>query len=99
MQIGNQVFNQTGTYSINLISKAGCDSNFQIKLNVLPSPIIALDTFICEGETLLFQGQAYDKTGFYEKRFTNQFGCDSTFQLNLSVRNKADSFIDTFLSK
>lgn len=96
LQIGNQVFNQTGTYSINLISKAGCDSNFQIKLNVLPSPIIALDTFICEGETLLFQGQAYDKTGFYEKRFTNQFGCDSTFQLNLSVRNKADSFIDTF---
>ena len=99
LKIGNQSFDKTGTYSLTLASNAGCDSSFQIKLNVLPSPVSKLDTFICEGETFTFQSQAYDKSGFYEKRYTNQFGCDSSYQLNLSVRTKADSYIDTFYCK
>lgn len=99
MQIGNQILNQPGTFFITLLSKEGCDSNFQIKINVLPSPITTLDTFICEGDSLLFQGQNYNKSGLYKKQFTNQFGCDSSYFLNLAVRTKADSYIDTFFCK
>ncbi len=40
---------------------------------------------ICEGETCLFHGEEYDKTGIYRFTKDNEFMCDSLYVLNLTV--------------
>ena len=44
-----------------------------------------LTVSICEGETCIFQGVEYDKTGTYHFSKENEFMCDSLFVLNLTV--------------
>ena len=40
---------------------------------------------ICEGETCLFHGEEYDKTGIYRFTKDNEYMCDSLYVLNLTV--------------
>lgn len=44
-----------------------------------------LNVNICEGETCMFHGIEYDKTGTYRFTKDNEFMCDSLFVLNLMV--------------
>lgn len=55
-------------------------------LNVLDKPKAdTLAVTICEGETCLFHGKEYDKTGFFTYTQSNDYMCDSIYVLNLSV--------------
>ncbi|MDP4226819.1 MAG: T9SS type B sorting domain-containing protein [Bacteroidota bacterium] len=40
---------------------------------------------ICQGQNYSFNGQRYNKTGFYSAVLTNSEGCDSVAKLNLKV--------------
>ena len=55
-------------------------------LKVLEKPKTdTLTVTICEGETCMFHGAEYDKTGFFVFSKSNDYMCDSVFVLNLSV--------------
>ena len=60
---------------------------FVLKLTkVLDKPKIdTLSITICEGESCIFHGTEYDKTGFYTYSQSNDYMCDSVFVLNLTV--------------
>jgi hypothetical protein len=60
---------------------------FVLKLeNVLEKPKAdSLKVNICEGETCLFHGVEYDKTGIYTYTQSNEYMCDSVYVLDLSV--------------
>lgn len=50
-----------------------------------------LTVTICEGETCLFHGVEYDKTGLYTYSQSNEYMCDSVFVLNLTVAEILDA--------
>lgn len=45
----------------------------------------SLKVNICEGETCMFHGTEYDKTGVYTYTQSNEYMCDSVYLLDLSV--------------
>lgn len=54
--------------------------------NVLEKPKTdTLNVQICLGETFVHHGIEYDKTGVYRYSVDNEFMCDSTFVINLTV--------------
>lgn len=58
---------------------------------VLVKPDVdTLTVSICEGETCLFHGTEYDKTGTYRFSKENEFMCDSLYVLNLTVLPKLE---------
>lgn len=63
----------------------GCDSTLQMNLTVLPA-FHELDYGeICESESFTWFGEVYTETGNYFQIFTNTFGCDSIYELDLMV--------------
>lgn len=65
---------------------------------VTPKPPPGSDTvkaIICSGETYLFAGQTLAASGYYYHNFTTPSGCDSGVVLDLLVRPRPTSRIDT----
>ena len=75
----------TGTYYATYSTIAGCDSTYQLNLTVLPSYHYEEEAEICEGDTMSWQGLSLDSTGTYYATYSTIAGCDSTYQLNLTV--------------
>lgn len=89
---GFQYGEKNQTYYSNLdstfiyLSKlTGCDSLCHLQLFFHErGPFTQKDT-ICDGETLMFQGQTLTKSGIYSADLTNDYGCDSIAQIDLFV--------------
>lgn len=62
-----------------------CDSSVTVHLTIHPHSSATIDTAICEGETLIIANQQYTETGTYTQAHQNQFGCDSTLTIHLTV--------------
>jgi gliding motility-associated-like protein len=63
----------------------GCQTNNQLTLTVNPNLSSTVNESICEGSSLLFNGQNYATAGSFPVTLTSQFGCDSIVTLNLTV--------------
>lgn len=88
---------QTGIYDMAFPRSNGCDSTIRLNLNVLESPRILIDTAICSGDTLFYDGMEFDSTGTYTQVFTAANGCDSTIIIDLEVLDTFFTRIDTSL--
>lgn len=64
------------------------------KVLVKPAPD-TLVVNICEGETCLFHGREYDRTGRYTYSQSNDYMCDSVFVLDLTVHQPLEAPIVT----
>lgn len=58
-----------------------------------PIYFLAENQSICEGENYIWQNSSYTEPGNYYKYYTTEYGCDSTYMLNLSV-NPQYEFIE-----
>lgn len=95
--VSNQVYDQSGTYNEVLYSVSGCDSVYlTINLTVQNSITSSYSMTICNGESYTWNNQVYSQPGQYTQTFQNQFGCDSTVTLNLTVL--PNNFNPTFSS-
>lgn len=56
-----------------------------LKKVLIKPEVDTLTVSICDGETCIFQGVEYDKTGTYHFSKENEYMCDSLFVLNLTV--------------
>lgn len=85
--VGGESFTYTksGMYDITILSVDGCDSIVTVDLIVKPTDTITLYDTICDGRSYIWDGDEYTKTGVYTKKYTNQYGCDSTVILNLTI--------------
>ena len=81
--LGNNVFDQSGTYTETLLSAGGCDSTVILNLEVLPLARSETEASICEGD--LFKGVPYFGDTLITERFLNDEGCDSIAVTNLLV--------------
>jgi PKD repeat protein len=86
-----QDFDSTGIYEVFIPASSGCDSIARLELNVFPSTMSVTNESICEGTSILFNGQEYDSTGIYEVVLQNSNGCDSIASLQLLVLENTTS--------
>lgn len=81
---GNDSVNTPGLHEWLLEATDGCDSIFQVILEVRQnSTATVLDTF-CIGEDYLFEDIYTTEAGVYETQLVNAVGCDSLITLNLT---------------
>lgn len=84
--IGNNVFNQSGTYRVDLTSSKGCDSTVTLFLVVRPPIRKTINATICFGEKYIYKNKTFDKSGVYTLDTLNaRNGCDSVLSLNLNI--------------
>ena len=74
-----------GTYPLTLTDRNGCDSIVNLTLIEQQSDVTELEATICNGDTLRYLGQQYFAEGEYPAVLTNQYGCDSTVNLQLRL--------------
>ncbi len=79
------LLDSTGTYYMEYTSIDGCDSTYQLDLTVLSVYHFEEDAMICSGDTFSWQGMLLDSTGTYYATYSTVNGCDSTYQLNLTI--------------
>ncbi|HHH52629.1 MAG TPA: T9SS type A sorting domain-containing protein, partial [Bacteroidetes bacterium] len=80
-----EIYSDPGTYNINFIDINGCDSTFQLVLNVNPSNFESKTLGICEGDSVRWYNHYYTEEGNYYQNFTNIYGCDSIYEMVLEV--------------
>lgn len=84
-----QYYFGTGNYTRHFTSKQGCDSTVELRLTVNPVYIFSEMVYLCEGDTLEWQGRKYSEEGYYTADYTTAQGCDSIYTLTLI---KAESY-------
>ena len=84
-QFGPDEINTTGIYVQNLQSISGCDSTVQLDLTVNPAYAFVIDTAICEGESIIYEGTTMTTSGTYDFNLFTILGCDSIITYELIV--------------
>jgi gliding motility-associated-like protein len=97
VNIGNQTFNTTGSYSVTLTSAQRCDSIVNLQLLVTDTIVANITASICEGERYFIGNQVFTASGDYSVYLTAAAGCDSTVHLSLTVNNIARTTIDRII--
>ncbi|MFZ4543088.1 MAG: lectin-like domain-containing protein [Saprospiraceae bacterium] len=78
-------YSSTGTYFDTLLTTAGCDSVLEIYLVVHPKNLVKEVRTICENESIVIRDSVITKAGQYQFTLKNKFGCDSIYQMDLTV--------------
>lgn len=76
---------KAGTYFDSLQTYRGCDSIYELYLNVVKTFHDVQTVSICSNEYYNFRGTALNKSGIYFDSLKNSYGCDSIYELRLSI--------------
>lgn len=87
----------SGLYSDTLINSVGCDSIINLDLKISPTFYNVEKIQRCESYTWPVNGRTYTQSGIYNDTFSNIFGCDSIYslELNISTVQYTESLIKT----
>ena len=85
MLIGGNYYSTQGAYIDTLGSANGCDSIVTYNLSINIVSVATSNVSICEGDSILLNGNYYSSAGQYPFTFTSSFGCDSTIIYDLSL--------------
>ncbi len=75
----------TDEYLVAFRTVNGCDSVITLSLTINPVYNVEIDSTICQGQSVLFGGEARTSTGLYRDTLPTIHGCDSVITLNLTV--------------
>ena len=78
-------YTTAGLYYDSLLTTAGCDSIFELTLNVNPTYLTQDVADICNGGTYIWHSNNYTSAGIYYDSLLTMSGCDSIFELTLNV--------------
>jgi hypothetical protein len=88
--VNARTYTSSGVYRDTLVSSAGCDSILILDLTInQPDTTYEVET-ACGNYIWPVTNQNYSTSGLYRATLTNQAGCDSVIELNLTI-NDADS--------
>jgi hypothetical protein len=85
-------YKETGTYTETYGSVNGCDSIYELNLNVNSTYFFTEDQVICDTESYSWQGSDYTSTGTYYANYSSINSCDSIYELNLLVNPSFQSY-------
>jgi uncharacterized membrane protein len=80
-----RLLTQPGIYYDSLISSIGCDSVYQLELQVIQGYLLSDSATICANQTYNFRGQILSQAGIYYDSLLTASGCDSVYQFTLHV--------------
>ncbi len=75
----------TGTHTVTYSTKNSCDSTYSLLLTVNPVYSYTENHTICSNESYTWHGNDYNVTGIYHANYYSTFGCDSVYELELTV--------------
>lgn len=79
-------YKASGVYYENLTTQiTGCDSIYELDLTVHPVYLYPETYEICDNDSLLWRNEFYKTEGTYYDSLFSVSGCDSVYQLNLTV--------------
>lgn len=79
-------YNQSGVHTFSYTNQYGCEAWRYLHLHVLDSiPTTTIDTTLCYGALLWFEGKEYTTSGVYLDTLQATNGCDSVIILDLTV--------------
>ncbi len=91
----SQLYPAGGTYSVTLISSAGCDSIATLNLTANDIVTSTTDITICSSQLpYSWNSQSYPTGGTYSVTLTSSVGCDSIATLNLTANDVVTSTTD-----
>lgn len=94
--IGGAYRKTPGNYTDYYTGIMGCDSTVITQLTVKNTPpTLYITTSICQGETYNAGGQSFSSTGLYLIMLTADNGCDSTIDIDLTVKELDESIIQS----
>ena len=83
----NKEYKTSGIYQESYPYQNGCDSLIiNVKLTIRPEAISKIDTVLIEGQNYTINKQDINRSGDYTIKLTNRFGCDSTINLKIIVK-------------
>lgn len=85
---------QSGIYFDTLSNSVGCDSIITFNLTILPQISTTLNQTLCNGSTIVFNGQTITTAGQFKDTLVSAFGCDSFVVLNTTLSNNSSSIIN-----
>ena len=83
--VGNNTYNDTGTYSNTFTGTDGCDSIVILNLTVNAAITTMLNESICEGDVFSIGTENFNSAGVHLVVLQAIDGCDSTITLNLEL--------------
>ena len=83
--LNGQSYTMGGSFQQMLTNVAGCDSIIDINVFILPNTEESISSEICDGESFNLNGESFLDAGFFTQQLTNQFGCDSLLNIELTV--------------
>lgn len=75
------------TYTVTALLGANCSASASYTVDVLQPTSSSFSQTICNGESVVFDGNTISTTGAYTRTIPNAVGCDSVITLNLTVLN------------
>ncbi len=85
IQIGSNIYDQSGTYTDTLLSTLSCDSIVNTTLSVSSSVLYNNNLILCEGTVANVGNNSYSLPGTYIDTLINSLGCDSIVITRLSI--------------
>ena len=87
-------YSASGTYTASLQDNNGCTYTDTLILTILDEvPETKVDKYLCEGDSMLWDGQYIKQSGLYPVTLQDSHGCDSLVTLNLTFVQGSDSTI------
>ena len=93
---GDEITEQ-GIYSDTLLSSQGCDSIVHFVVSFSNHVLEEWSSSICEGDTFLFFDQKLTQEEVYYHTTQNEYGCEKTIKLILTVSSPRETYIDKTL--
>lgn len=84
-EFGGVRLEESGVYRDTALSRLGCDSLLELRLNILPPPITNTSFRICEGDSLRINNTTYTLPGAYIDTLQTVAACDSILAFDLSI--------------
>lgn len=76
---------ETGIYEFVLQNQKGCDSIITADLERLRTPMLSIQTNICEGDTLFIGTTPFTQAGVFQEALLSNQACDSIVNLDLAL--------------
>lgn len=87
-----QNFSTAGLHTLSFNSSFGCDSLVTIDLDVMSTSFSQYVVKICEGDSVLINGNFENSSGIFYEHYQNINGCDSTVGVVLQVQQPINQF-------
>ena len=82
-----QTYNESGTYTVQLIGEEGCDSIIHLNLNIFEHESTVVQGEACGEYYWYVSDEIYSSTGMYTNMLSTANGCDSIVTLDLIIYN------------